>query len=356
MSGIAGILKISDSTRKLNSIGEKVLFDAAQTYLAAHSADLAAASAAFVEGTTEDFKVVYKLPGGGRLQRRGSQAPSAAMKTYGSWDVSFPLEDFGAQYGGSDIDLAYMTVGDLQLQMETIRTQDMNTFRFEMLRALFNNTARTFKDPIHGSLTIQPIANGDSVVYPPVIGSEDEATDDHFRVSGYAANSISDTNNPLDTLRDELEEHSGTPTGYGDIAVFVNPAQKAKLEALGDYDPVNDIHIRAGQDTNLPVGLPTVPGRILGRSNGVWVVEWRWIPSGYMYAQNLAAPGPLKKRRDPADTGLGEGLQLVGKSDLHPLETSHYRHRFGFGVGNRLGGAVMFLDSGSSYTIPTIYG
>ena len=70
MAGIAGLLGITDSTRKLVSIGEQVLFTAAQEYLTAHNADLAAATRIFVEGETEAFKTVYRLPGGGRLQRR----------------------------------------------------------------------------------------------------------------------------------------------------------------------------------------------------------------------------------------------------------------------------------------------
>ena len=355
MSGIAGLLRISDSTRKLVSIGEQVIFDAANEYFAAHNADLQAAIRVFVEGTTEGFKSVYRLPGGGRLQRRGGQAPSGAVKTGGSWDVSFPLEDFGTQYAWSDIAMAYMTVADLQLQIDTTRAQDMGTVRYEMLKALLNNTARSFSDPLHGTLTIQPLANGDAVVYPPVIGSETETTDNHYRVSGYAASAISDTNNPYETLRDELEEHSGTPSGYGNIAVFINPAQKAKTELLTDYDQVSDVNIRSGQDANIPINLPNVPGRILGRTNGVWVVEWRWTPSSYAMAVDLDSPGPLMKRRDPVDTGLGEGLQLVATNSEHPITSSHYRHRFGFGVGNRLGAAVMFLDAGGSYTIPAIY-
>ncbi len=134
----------------------------------------------FVEEQTENFKERYKLPGGGRLQRRGGYAASGAVKAYGGYDVAYPLEDFGAQLADSDVALAYMTLQDLDRHLDTIFAQDANTVRFELLKALLNNTQDTFVDPLHGSLTIEPLANGDSVTYPPVLGSETEATDTHY--------------------------------------------------------------------------------------------------------------------------------------------------------------------------------
>lgn len=132
--------------------------------------------------------------------------------------------------------MAYMTMADLDRHLRTIFIQNTNTVRYEILKALVNNTQRTFKDPLHGDLLVEPLANGDSVTYPPVLGSEDEATDDHYLESGYAAADISDTNNPFVTIRDELEEHFGAATGGENIVVFINSAQTAKVEALADFD------------------------------------------------------------------------------------------------------------------------
>lgn len=359
MSSIFGILGLADTDRSfVNVIGQQVVFDAANKLLADYNAGLAAAMSAFVERSTSDYKLRYKLPGGGRLQRRGGQAASGAVRAYGSWDVAMPLEDWGAVLGGDDVALAYMTLQDLQRHLDTILIQDRNTVRFELLRALFNNTARTFVDPLYGSLTIQPIANGDSVVYPPVEGSETEATDNHFLESGYAASAIDATNNPIVTLRDEIEEHFGGGTmGGSNLAVFINNAQTAKVTAITGFTQVDQRHVTEGADSavadqNVPSGLP---GKMLGYANGAWVSEWRWIPSGYMLAIHLDAAKPILERVDPEETGLGTGLQLIGETESSPLVASHYRHRFGFGVGNRLNAAVMEFGTGGSYTIPTIY-
>lgn len=356
MSGIFGALGISDTERAfVNVIGQRVVYDAIQTLLNQYNTDLRGAMAVFVEQETEDFKERYKLPGGGRLQRRGGSAQSGAVKAYGGYDVAYPLEDFGAQLAADDIRMAYMTVQDLDRHLNTIFIQDTNTVRFELLKAILNNTQRTFVDELHGSLSIEPLANGDTVTYPPVLGSETEATDTHYLESNYAATAISDANNPYITVRDELEEHFGAEQGGSNIVAFINNAEVPETEDLTDFDPVNDRFTRPGDNQATLFGLPALPGRVVGRTNGVWVVEWRWIPASYLWAIHLDAPRPLKMRVDPADTGIARGLTLVARDEVYPLEASHYRHRFGVGCGNRLNGVVLEFGTGGTYSIPSGY-
>lgn len=358
MSGIFGALGINDTERvMLNTLGQSVVYEAIQTVLNQYNAELASAMSIFIERSTSDYKIRYKLPGGGRLQRLGGQAQAGAVKAYGGWDVALPLEGFGAQLAGNRIDMAYMTVQDLDRHLNTIFIQDRNTVRYEILKALLNNVQRTFVDPLYGSLSVEPLANGDSVVFPPVLGSESEATDNHYLESGYAASAISDTNDPYATIVAELEEHFGVVTGGSNIATFINNAQVAKTLALTKFDSVVDRFIRPGANANLPQDLPaSMPGRVLGRhSDGTWVVEWRSVPSAYMIAVHLEAPAPLLERVDPADTGLGSGLQLVAEDGDYPISSSHYEHRFGLGAGNRLNGVVMELGSGGTYDIPSGY-
>lgn len=359
MGWLTGALKIADAERAtVNNVGQALVYEEAKKYLAWHSADLEKQRAVFVQGVTDKYLIKYKLPGGGRLQRRGGQAVSGAVKPSGSWDVGFPLEDFGAQYALTDVDMAYMTIAQLELAVDNIRIQDMNTVRYEVLRALLNNTARSYVDetiPDAATVTVKPLANNDTDVYPTVIGSETETTENHYLTSGFVGADIDDTNNPFKIARDELEEHFGTPTGYGNIAVFTNGDFNDEIEALSNFKEVEDIHIRSGQDVSVPVNLPLVPGRILGRCGGVWVVQWKYVPATYMLAVDLGAGAPLMERRDPAFTGLGTGLQLVSKDKHAPFESAHYRHRVGFGVANRLNGVALELTADASYDIPADY-
>lgn len=359
MAGIYGILGLQDNDRSfVNTIGQDVVYDAARQWFEERNAEMQSVYGVFLEETTESFKERYKLPGGGRLQRRGGQASSGATKAYGSWDVAYPLEDFGAQIGGDRVSMAYMTLPEFQRHLDTVAIQNINTVRWEILHALLDDeggSSRTFVDPIHGSLSVVPLANGDTVTYPPVMGSESEATEDHYAESGYTVANMSDSNNPFVTVRNELEEHFGAPTGGSNIVAFVNTDIAAAAEDLTDFDSVPDRYIRVGQDTDVPFGLPNVPGRIVGRTNGVWVVEWRWIPATYILAIHTDAPAPLKMRVDPADTGLPRGLSLVAQAEHSPLETAHYVHRFGMGVGNRLSACVLEVAAGGDYTIPSDY-
>jgi len=356
MSGIFGKLGLADTDRVFAAtVGQRVIYEEASTYIAGVNAEIDRILAVFVERTSSDYKLRYKLPGGGHLARRGPDGRYGAVKAYGYWDVAFPLEDFGAEIAGDDVTMAYMTVRELENHIDTVVAKNVNSVRFEMLKALLNNTQGTFVDPLWGSLSIEPLANGDTVVYPPVMGSESEATEDHYLESGYLAANISDTNNPLETVRDDLEHHFGAATGGENLVVFVNNAQRGQLEDLTDFDPVPDQFIRVGDNVNVPTGLPGVPGRILGRCSGCWVVEWRWIPASYMLGLHMEEPGPLIRRIDPADTGLGDGLQLVARDEEFPFEASVWRHRFGFGAGNRLNGVVMELGTGGTYSIPSGY-
>jgi hypothetical protein len=362
MSGIFGALGLADTDRSMvNTVGQRVVYDAVKTLLEKHQEELQRAYAVFVAEETADFKRRFILPGGGTLQERSELGRPAAVKATGKWDVAFPLRDYGAQIAGNDVAIAYMTMQELDRHLDTVFIQNTNTVRRELLKALLDNVAYTFKDPLNhvGDLTIQPLANGDTVVYPPVLGSEDEATDSHYLESGYLASAISDTNNPFASIRDELEEHFGANTGGENIVVFINHAQVAKTEALTDFDEVRDRFVIPGANVDQLTGLPaTLPGRLIGRVSGCWVSEWRHVPANYMIGIYMepVVPKPLIMRVDPADTGLGRGLQLVSKDEEFPLEASFYRNRFGLGAGNRLNGVVMELGNGGTYTVPTGYG
>lgn len=359
MSNIFGAIGLNDNDRVFNAtVGQEVIYAEAAKYVADQNAALDAVLSVFVEETTSDYKRRYKLPGGGRLQKQ-SFAPQSVpgnVKATGNWDVAFPIEDFGAAVADDRVSRAYMTASELSRHIDSVTIQNVNTVRFQLLQCLFNSTAGTFIDPLWGSLTIQRLANGDSVTFPPVIGSESEATDNHYLESGYAASAISDTNDPYVTIVDELEEHFGTPTAGSEIVVFVNNAQRAKTQALTEFNEVVDRFVQPGTQTATPNGGPSLPGRYLGRHNaGVFVQEWRWIPSGWMLAIHLGAPKPLIKRVDPADTGLPQGLTLVAEEMNNPFKSTYWSHRFGFGVGNRLNGVVMELGSGGTYTVPSGY-
>lgn len=358
MSGIYGMLGVNDHERVfLNTLGQSVVYYAITEYLAQHEAELAAMTALFVETTTEDFKERYLLPGGGRMQQMSGQARTANVKRTGRWDVGYPLYDYGDSVGMDRIGYAYATAQDLAAQMTTVTTRNINTIRFEILRALLNNTQETITDEIRGNINVEPLANGDAVKYPPVLGAEDDATENHYIETNYATASISDTNDPVVTAVDELTEHFGDPTGNTDVIVLAGRAVARKLKALVEFVDVQDKQVQPGQDTATAFGIPVaIPGKILGRHNaGAWISEWQWVPANYLIAIHADSPAPLKRRVHPSYTGLPQSLTLVKESDLYPIEQSHYENHYGFGVGNRLNGVVIEMGTGGSYSVPSGY-
>lgn len=366
MSGVLGALGLNstDSERVwVSQLGQAAVYDAINMTFAQHNMDLNSSAMLFLEGTTPNWKERYYLPGGGYMQRKRAQSRAGAVKATGSWDVAYPIEEFGAAWCADEEAYRNMTAAALNRTVMTVLEQDVASMRREILKAIFNNTARTFIDPLWGSLTIQPLANADGTVYPPLIGSDADATGlNNYLASGYAAASISDTNNPVKTIVDLLESYYGTPTGGSRIAVFCDSTTTPYIEALTDFVPVPNMFVNPGDDTATPQNLPPEiysPGhtwRVIGTtaSSGAIIAQWARMPAGYMLGIHLDAPKPLKRRVDAEHTGYPDGLHNVVQGYDVPFWLAEYRHRYGFGCGNRQNGVVMQLTTGS-YTIPSGY-
>lgn len=357
MATIFSHLGIKDTDRSFtDTLGQKVVYDLIAEYLMSGNDMLEQAMSVFVEAVTQDHQERYRLTATGRLQRTRDGAKPAVSRTVGYWDVAYPLDNFADALTVTDIARAYMTAAEFQMYLDGTYQMGVNTRRYEILRRLFNNSAYTFEDEIKGALTIQPLANGDATKYPPTLANEEtEETEDHYLVSGYAPAAISDANNPYVTLRKELVEHFGRNTGGPNVITFINDAQQTLTESLTDYVPVVDRFITPGNDTDVPTTAVPGPGELIGRTNGCHVKIWDSIPENYILSVHLDAPKPLKERVDPADTGLPRGLRMVAEQPDHPLQNWYWRDRFGYGTANRLNGALMFLDAGALYVVPSKY-
>jgi hypothetical protein len=359
MSAIFGELNIADSDRVFNAtVGQRAIYDIATAYVARVNAEVDVQMGMFVDETTEEYKRRYKLPGSGFLQERGPDGRYVAVKAIGQWDVAFPLRDMGAQIAGNDVDMAYMTVAELDRHLQTVTLQNVNSVRYWIMKALFDNTEKTFVDPIWGSLACEPLANGDAVLYPPIQGATAEAVENHMYGANYLVSAIDATHNPVPTIKAELEEHFGVSEGGSNIIIFVDPTVTPYLRALGatHWTEYPDPKVILGSGISASVALGgSYPGTLKGRCDGCWIIEWLWMPAGYMVGIDPNQPRPIIRRIDPADTGLGNGLQLVATDEVFPFRGSFWRHRFGMAVGNRLNGVVLFVTNSTSYTIPTAY-
>jgi hypothetical protein len=354
MSTLLGLLNLSDRDTTLETVGQRVIYDAVNELALRQEAAMREALALFVQGDITEHSETYKLAGGGEMQEMDRFGRPGAVKRTAEYSVAYDIRDFRTAVGWDEVTYAYMTVADLDAHIRTVFIQHANTVRKSVMQRVLRSTNETFKDALKGDLTIRRLANNDGTVYPPVVASTSDTTGHtHYLGSGYAPSAISDTNDPLVTIRDHIEEHYGT----GNIVVFCSPTNSAKLKALTEFVPASDRFIREGASTAQIVGSPgNVPGKVLGRCDEVWVVEWRWMPANYLLGLDLNQPSPLKRRIDVA-TSL-RGFRLVADWDTSnefPLAKSTWRDRHGYGVAERLNGVAMFLDAGGSYTVPSAY-
>lgn len=361
MSTIFALARLNSSDYKYTRNADQTLiYEATMQYVDMANDAAFGAMNAFVGSTpTTVAQERYQLPMNGRMQKVSEERGAKSVARSGKWDVAYPLEQFGSELTVTDIDMAYMTPEEYQTHIDGVISMANNARRHEILYRLFNNTQDTFEDKRLGALTIEPLANGDTVVYPPVEGSDTEATESHYLESGYAASVISDTNNPIKTLVDDLVHHGVNRTEDIPVVTFINPAQQSAIESLTNFVPyIPPSRIRAGMDTDEVVLPPAnLPGRVIGYVRGYsWISVWPWIPSDYLVSVNLAAPAPLKMRVDPAETGLGSGGLVALPEEINGVLTFNtWRLRFGIGGANRLSAAVMELGTGGTYTIPTAY-
>jgi len=357
---LAGILNIEDSERVyVNTVGQRVVYDAVNQILAEWNANLVAMMNLFIEGTTDLVEEKFKNLQGGRMQRQGTMGVAGAGRTQGSWTVAYPLYQFGDAIGYDEISSAYLTVAEVDRHLAALLGRSIHTMRWELLHRLLDNVNDSITDRYHDdkSLTIRALANTDGTIYPPLAAQEDGAEDNHYLAAGYLTGAISNTNNPVKTLVAEVSEHFGEPEDL-QLMTFIHSDERDSVEALTNFTEVSDRYIKEGDDTAQLIGAPSgvkIPGTIIGRTNDSWISKWDYLPTGYLMTIMLAGDRPLKMRVDPSDVGLPQGLQLVSASaENFPFYDAQYRHRFGLGTYNRLGAAIMHLTAGS-YTVPAAY-
>lgn len=352
MATIFGVLGLADSDYVSTANTQRV-YETVNEYAARTEAEVNLAFSVFVERDTTDYSATYYLPSGGMMQDSADLTRPGAVKPLGTWDVAYPIRDARDQLAWTDVAAAYMTAEKLDAQVRGVANRYLNWKRFHILKALLNSTNETFVDPIYGSLTIRRLANGsgDSVLYPPIIGSSTEATDDHYLETNYATSSISDTNNPITGfVKPQLTEHFGS----GRMIAFVNSAEVAKLSALATFDARPPAWVTPGASTDVANAAGVnAPGTFIGAIADVAIFEWPWIPATYIVGVNIDAPAPLRRRVDPQPQL--QGFKLVAKQLEYPLEESFWRAREGYGVANRLNGVVVELGTGGTYTTPSTY-
>lgn len=323
-----------------------VIYAAIRASVDEHNRQVDAVLSELVERTTAST-VRYKVPGSGTLQPLDARGNPLPVKDEGKYDVGFPLQRGGTAWGDDIESRALMTVAEADRQTLAALRRDANWIRRHVLAAMLDNTSWTYVDEDEGNVTVQPLANSDSVTYLKSDGST--ATDSHYYAQAAA---IADAANPFPALLSELREH---PENEGPFVAYIPTALKATTMALTNFHDVADPNIELGS------GQARLTGRldrgfgneVLGYVDGVWIVEWTLLPAthGIVVARGADAK-PLRMRERPV-----AALQGLVTSTFSPdgnLNEYRFRRIAGFGAYNRVG-AVAFHIGNAAYQIPTGY-
>ena len=313
-----------------------------------HNRQMDALMALFVERTTE-YKRRFAQVGAVRLQPIDEAGRARPVKPGGFYDVAWPLQMAGAAWGADFVTRAKMTVSDAERATSMMLEGDFRWMRDHVLAALFDNTPWTFTDPLFGDLTIQPLANGDSVTYQISGGGDAPSTDNHYLAQ---AEAISDTDDPFEEIYEELREH---PENSGEIVALIPTNLKAAVQGLDAFRPARDPNLQPGSATDVLIGDLGVqlPGRLIGYHTArVWIAEWPSLPDNYLLALATGGMRALRMREDP-EPEL-QGFNLVARRDDHPFYESQYVRRAGFGAWNRVG-ALAYRIGDASYAPPAAY-
>jgi hypothetical protein len=349
-----GFITLQDLyNQRVVTAGPQRVFDAVRMSAAEYTRVVNELLSEFAE-ITYQAQMQIELPGDGSLQPLDEDGNPLPVAPSGSYTVAAPIQGAGTAWGTNRVTRAKLTVEEADRNTQDAFQKDADWNIRHILAALFDNVAWTYADKTGangskglGNITIQPLANGDSVVYLRK-GASAPATDDHYLAQ---ASAIDDSNNPFETIETELLEH---PSNTGRILCYIPTNLKASVMGLSTFKSVADPNILY-TTTELATNVPNVgPGEeVLGYIEGTkcWIVLWSVLPSSYIIAK-MEGKAVLYARENPEP-------ELQGFfPEAHNVDGNHFVNRLlryrGYGVKDRVGALVMRIGNGS-YAIPTGY-
>lgn len=349
--GFVGLQDLYD--QRVQDAGPERIWDAVDQSAAFHTRFINEMMGALVERTTVAQEQI-ELPSSGMLQPIDEDGSPLPTKSAASYQVAYPIFGGGDAWGDNRISRAMMTVREANRHTVDAQNKDAAWLREHMLGAILNNAAWTYLDKAGvgngykglGNITIQPLANGDTIKYLKRDGTL--ATDNHYL---FQAGGIADATNPFPTIRAELTEH---PSNTGPVVAFVASNLTSDIEALADFVDEGDPDVEPGSGSAQLVGSITrgFGDEVLGKVSRVWIVEWSALPSDYIVALSAGAGAFLKMREYGAPELQGFFPERFNVDGNH--QVTRMLRFAGFGVGNRLAACVMQVGAGA-YAIPTGY-
>lgn len=353
MTTTFGYLRTTDLyTQRVAVVGVQRTFEAIRSHLAEYTRVLQGMMSEMAEKTTLAQEQI-ELPGDGTLQPLDEDGNPLPVLPSGNYQVAYPIHGGGTAWGTNRVSRELMTVEDAERFTTDAERRDADWLIRHMLAAWFTNVTYVYKDKVGengskglGDITIQPLANGDTVTYVRK-GAVAPSTDDHYLKQ---ASAIDDDNNPFPAIEAELTEHPSN--GNRRILVYIPTNLRDSVIALTSFVSVADPNVNdpnTAVATNVP--NPGFGDEVLGYIKGTkcWIVLWSILPDSFMLAKMEGIPF-LKMREYPAGALQGFFPENANVDGNHLI--SRMIRYCGFGVADRVA-ALVYRVGNASYAIPS---
>jgi hypothetical protein len=354
MTTAYGFVGLTDLyNQRVQAVGPQRVYDAVRISAEEYNRVANAVLGEFYERTTLAQEQM-ELPGDGTLQPLDEDGNPLPVQPSGSYQVAYPIHGGGTAWGTNRVSREMLTVEEANRFTLDAMQRDADWVIRHMLAAVFDNATYVFVDKVGangskglGNITIQPLANGDTVTYKRK-GATAAAVDTHYLAQAAA---ISDAANPFPTIASELKEHPSN--GNGRVLVYIPTNLKASVQGLSNFVAVDAADVIPGANDDRVTNVPNVgPGdAVLGYVDDCWIIEWSSLPDSYMIAKIEGKPF-LKMREYPVGSLQGFFTENANVDGNH-LVTRMIRYA-GFGVADRVAALVMRIGNGV-YAIPTGY-
>lgn len=301
--------------------------------------------------TSSDLQRIYGVSGKIRPVKVDEFGRAPTRKDQGGVTVAFPMWLYKQALGWTSKFLELASPAEIAEQYLKIRQGHIAQVNNEIALAIFNDTNYDFVDQLdtQTTLAVKRLINADSSVIPDSPGGQTFNGASHTH---YLARASTLANSDIDGLISTITEH-GLTRG---LKIILNKADVAGVTALSKFIPMGDpgLIYTASNVTQRKLDFSDLENQLIGfwgnTSVEVWVKPWGVDDYIFAYASGESEKVLVRRQRPVASL---TGLRIIERVPGYPLVTENTEAEYGFGVWNRLAGAVLYIG-GTSWTNPDL--
>lgn len=361
-SGGYGNLSIADLLAVNNTavidFGREPVFATIKAYYAETNAVLTEQLEMFTEKTTDRARGVGG-PATITAKYTDEWGVDDSQKISGAAQLGFPLRKSQVVRGWTNQWMRKHTPADLANQAIGASQADVTKVQAAIRRAVFYPLNTVFVDNLvdYMSVYVKAFANADGFPIPATPSGVliNAATHNHYAGTTNVWPSVPD----LDALINNVTEHTSGGKLYLFVPMSLGNYMYANRTAIyTDFSPLTYPNVIYGANLTVGDGVFNVDNpnnRRIGIYKGAEVWVKPWVPDLVTFSFVAGTQKPIAWRV-PADLGGDNGdFRPVFDDEEFPLACEILEREFGFGVQNRVGGALLsYAGPDTNYVTPAV--